>query len=348
MGNVAGALAGKHVLLTGVTGFVGEALLQLLLTEVPDARLSLLIRPKGSTSGADRARALLGKDIFALAATPRPCSPPRSPWSRATWPTYPRCRATSTPSCTAPATCPSTRRSTRASAPTSWAPVTCSTGSARPAATSTTSTSPRRTSPAGGAAASPSAASSTPSTSTSELAWGLSQRTSVEHQSRSAAVLQKLRVARRAGAWPRRPAHGGCGCRGEAPGVGEGAAGPDRHRAGAQPGLDRLLHVHQGARRARRRGARPDRPGLDRPAEHHRVGPREALPRLDRGLQDGRAADPGLRPRRAAGVPGGGGHHRRHRARRPRGRGDRRGARAPARGRIRRRTSTPRRAPATR
>ncbi len=65
MGNVAGALAGKHVLLTGVTGFVGEALLQLLLTEVPDARLSLLIRPKGSTSGADRARALLEKDIFA-------------------------------------------------------------------------------------------------------------------------------------------------------------------------------------------------------------------------------------------------------------------------------------------
>ena len=65
MGNVAGALAGKHVLLTGVTGFVGEALLQLLLTEVPDARLSLLIRPKGSTSGADRARALLDKDIFA-------------------------------------------------------------------------------------------------------------------------------------------------------------------------------------------------------------------------------------------------------------------------------------------
>ena len=65
VGEVAEALAGKHVLVTGVTGFVGEALLQLLLTEVPDVRLTLLIRPKGSTSGADRARTLLGKDIFA-------------------------------------------------------------------------------------------------------------------------------------------------------------------------------------------------------------------------------------------------------------------------------------------
>ncbi len=64
MGNVAGALAGKHVLLTGVTGFVGEALLRLMLAEVPDVRLTLLIRPRGSTSGADRARTLLGKDTF--------------------------------------------------------------------------------------------------------------------------------------------------------------------------------------------------------------------------------------------------------------------------------------------
>jgi HAD superfamily hydrolase (TIGR01490 family) len=64
MGNVAGALAGKHVLLTGVTGFVGEALLRLILAEVPDVRLTLLIRPKGSTPGTERARALLGKGIF--------------------------------------------------------------------------------------------------------------------------------------------------------------------------------------------------------------------------------------------------------------------------------------------
>lgn len=64
MTDVAGALAGKHLLLTGVTGFVGEALLQLLLTEVPDTRVTLLVRPQGSTPGTDRVRSLLQKDIF--------------------------------------------------------------------------------------------------------------------------------------------------------------------------------------------------------------------------------------------------------------------------------------------
>ncbi len=58
-------LAGRHVLLTGVTGFVGEALLHLVLTEVAGCRVSLLVRPKGSTSGADRIAQLLGKPVFA-------------------------------------------------------------------------------------------------------------------------------------------------------------------------------------------------------------------------------------------------------------------------------------------
>lgn len=58
-------LAGKHVLVTGVTGFVGEALLHLMLTEVPGVRVSLLVRPKGSTSGTARIAALLKKPIFA-------------------------------------------------------------------------------------------------------------------------------------------------------------------------------------------------------------------------------------------------------------------------------------------
>ena len=43
------------------------------------------------------------------------------------------------------------------------------------------------------------------------------------------------------------------------------------------------------------------------------------VPGVDRGLQDGRAADPGVRPRRAAGVPGVAGLGGRHRALRPRG-----------------------------
>ncbi|CAI9404508.1 HAD-IB family hydrolase [Nocardioides sp. T2.26MG-1] len=65
MASVADRLSGRHVLLTGVTGFVGEALLQLLLAEVPGVRVTVLVRPKGSTSAASRTAALLGKPIFA-------------------------------------------------------------------------------------------------------------------------------------------------------------------------------------------------------------------------------------------------------------------------------------------
>ena len=63
--DIAGRLDGKHVLLTGVTGFVGEALLQLMLADVPGLRLTLLVRPKGPTSGESRISALLRKPIFA-------------------------------------------------------------------------------------------------------------------------------------------------------------------------------------------------------------------------------------------------------------------------------------------
>ncbi len=64
-GSVAERLAGQHVLMTGVTGFVGEALLHLLLTEVPDVRMSVLVRPKGSTTGSARTAKLLEKPVFA-------------------------------------------------------------------------------------------------------------------------------------------------------------------------------------------------------------------------------------------------------------------------------------------
>ncbi len=62
---IAQRLDGQHVLLTGTTGFVGEALLHLMLTEVPGVRVTVLVRPKGSTSAAARTAALLGKPIFA-------------------------------------------------------------------------------------------------------------------------------------------------------------------------------------------------------------------------------------------------------------------------------------------
>jgi alcohol-forming fatty acyl-CoA reductase len=62
---LAEALAGKRVFLTGVTGFVGEALLHRILTQLPDTHVSVLVRPRGSQLGVDRVKALLAKPIFA-------------------------------------------------------------------------------------------------------------------------------------------------------------------------------------------------------------------------------------------------------------------------------------------
>jgi len=61
---ISARLAGKHLLLTGVTGFVGEALLQRLLSDVPELRITVLVRPRGSTGGEERIQALLTKPIF--------------------------------------------------------------------------------------------------------------------------------------------------------------------------------------------------------------------------------------------------------------------------------------------
>lgn len=61
---IAERLDGQRVLLTGATGFVGEALLHLLLTEVPGVHVSLLVRGKGSTTAESRVDRLLDKPIF--------------------------------------------------------------------------------------------------------------------------------------------------------------------------------------------------------------------------------------------------------------------------------------------
>lgn len=64
------ALDGKRLLLTGVTGFVGQALLARVLTDLPGTTVVLLVRAKGSATGADRVRTLLGQPVFdALRAT---------------------------------------------------------------------------------------------------------------------------------------------------------------------------------------------------------------------------------------------------------------------------------------
>jgi HAD superfamily hydrolase (TIGR01490 family) len=58
------ALAGKRLLLTGVTGFVGEALLHRILGSLPETHVTVLVRPKDSASGAQRMRSVLDKPIF--------------------------------------------------------------------------------------------------------------------------------------------------------------------------------------------------------------------------------------------------------------------------------------------
>ncbi len=58
-------LAGTHILLTGVTGFVGEALLLRLLRDIPDCRVAVLVRPKSGQPAEDRIAGLVNKPVFA-------------------------------------------------------------------------------------------------------------------------------------------------------------------------------------------------------------------------------------------------------------------------------------------
>jgi HAD superfamily hydrolase (TIGR01490 family) len=58
------SLGSSHVLLTGATGFVGQAVLERLLSSHPDTRVSLLIRPKSRTTGETRLQTLLKKPVF--------------------------------------------------------------------------------------------------------------------------------------------------------------------------------------------------------------------------------------------------------------------------------------------
>jgi alcohol-forming fatty acyl-CoA reductase len=59
-----GDLGGAHVLLTGATGFIGQALLERLLSGHPGTRISVIVRPRGSGTGQDRFMRLLRKDVF--------------------------------------------------------------------------------------------------------------------------------------------------------------------------------------------------------------------------------------------------------------------------------------------
>jgi len=63
-GRLRDLLAGKKIVMTGVTGFIGEQLLWKILTELPDTTPAVLVRRKGSASGHDRMIALVKKPIF--------------------------------------------------------------------------------------------------------------------------------------------------------------------------------------------------------------------------------------------------------------------------------------------
>ena len=55
---------GRRILLTGVTGFLGQAVLRSLLETTEDAHVTAVIRPKGSVTGRKRLEQLLRKPVF--------------------------------------------------------------------------------------------------------------------------------------------------------------------------------------------------------------------------------------------------------------------------------------------
>jgi HAD superfamily hydrolase (TIGR01490 family) len=63
-GRLRDLLAGKKIVMTGVTGFIGEQLLWKILTELPETRPAVLVRPKGSASARDRMITVVKKPIF--------------------------------------------------------------------------------------------------------------------------------------------------------------------------------------------------------------------------------------------------------------------------------------------
>ncbi|CAN5305004.1 HAD-IB family hydrolase [soil metagenome] len=57
-------LAGKRVLLTGVTGFLGTAVLERLLSDLPDTKVIVVVRGRYGSSPAARLQEVLGRPLF--------------------------------------------------------------------------------------------------------------------------------------------------------------------------------------------------------------------------------------------------------------------------------------------
>lgn len=66
-GRLRDLLAGQKIVMTGVTGFIGEQLLWKILTELPETRPAVIVRRKGSATARDRVVSLVKHKIFAAA-----------------------------------------------------------------------------------------------------------------------------------------------------------------------------------------------------------------------------------------------------------------------------------------
>jgi alcohol-forming fatty acyl-CoA reductase len=62
--SISNALAGKHALITGVTGFLGGALLERILSELPDIRVTLLVRGRYGSPPESRMQELVASNAF--------------------------------------------------------------------------------------------------------------------------------------------------------------------------------------------------------------------------------------------------------------------------------------------
>lgn len=61
---IAERLRGRRLLITGVTGFLGQALFERILLDVPDARVVLLVRPQHGSTGRQRVESVMRRPLF--------------------------------------------------------------------------------------------------------------------------------------------------------------------------------------------------------------------------------------------------------------------------------------------